>query len=53
MGTTLPPDVGRDDLRGRYHNLGYSRGRDEKLMSLRFCRNKVFAEGICTFPQGE
>lgn len=53
MGTTLPPDVGRDDLPGRYHNLGYSWGGDEKLMSLRFCWNKVFAEGICTFPQGE
>ena len=51
MGTTLPPDVGRDDLPGRYHNLGYSWGGDEKLMSLRFCWNKVLLRAFVLFPR--
>lgn len=50
-GTTLLPEFGRDEIPGRYGNLGYCWGGDEKLMSLRFCGTSFFLRAFVLLPR--
>lgn len=47
----LLPDFGRDEMPGRYCNLGYCWGGDEKLTSLRFCGTRAFLRAFVLLPR--
>lgn len=51
MGTALRPHIGRDEMPGRYCNLGYCRSGNKKLMDVRFYGTRFFLRAFVLFPR--